>query len=280
MPKVFFGTRCSPRARKPVVMAGLEAGWGAWCSRIGFSLPLLWLLTLPLLISGCATQKQTWQEWLVATNAMGFQPLSLGVPEPSPYATNLPYRPGYEWGVAATAGPGFDLAVRNPSFPATYIAAVHIDLTAPSNSVHLAWAGPDAAAGPAGPWRSSVGRGQPSYDCNEVEDSNTMDSWCTPKGVFPVAGFDDHLNAVPACRYVTWVIHEPRFIAIHSHRDIPNQAVSHGCIRVPLGVAKLIHNNSLAGVTRVHIYGEWTRPLGLRDGAATNPRFARGPRAY
>jgi hypothetical protein len=207
----------------------------------------------------------------------GTQP-ALGVPEPSTEAKPVIYRPDYLTGEAARVGPKFDLASRNPGFPDTYIAVVHIDLTAPSNAVHLAWSGPDAAIGPTGPWRSSAGRGQPCFDCNEVEDSNTKDSWCTPKGVFAVAGFDDHLNAVPSCRYVTWVIHEPRFIAIHSHTEIPNQAVSHGCIRVPLEVAKLIHNNSIAGVTRVHIYGEWTRPVGLQDRAATDPRIARGPR--
>jgi len=205
---------------------------------------------------------------------------SLGVPKLAPDAPVVVYRPGYQAGDGARASGKFNLDARNPDFPATHIAAIHIDLTAPSNSLQLVWEGPEAELGPTGPWRSSAGRGQPCYDCNEVEDSNTVDSWCTPKGVFAVAGFDDRLHAVPSCRYVTWVVHEPRFIAIHSHDDIPTQAVSHGCIRVPLDVAKLIHNNSLAGVTLVHVYGQWTRPVGLRIRPTTDPRIARGPRHY
>jgi hypothetical protein len=241
--------------------------------------PLALLVLVLQLAAGCATQKQSWTDWMAAHDSVR-EPAPFGELEASAYATNFPYRPNYERNQGAAAGPGFNLSARNPDFPDTYLAMVHVDLTAPSNAVHMVWTGSAAAGAPTGPWRSSVGRGQPCYDCNEVEDSNTLNSWCTPKGVFPVAGFDDHLNAVPSCHYVTWVVHEPRYIAIHSHKDIPDQAVSHGCIRVPLEVAKLIHNNSLAGVTRIHIYGQWTRPVGLRNGSVTHTRFVRGPRAF
>lgn len=233
-------------------------------SEVQFFLKVTPLLVVLLqLATGCATQKQSWAEWMAATNTV-YEPAPFGVLEPSPYATNFLYHPDYNKGEAAVPGRGFNLKSRNPDFPETYIATIHVDLTIPSNSVHLVWSGPLASMGPTGPWRSSAGRGQPCYDCDGVEDSNTVDSWCTPKGVFPVAGFDDRLHSVPACRYVTWVIHEPRFVGIHSHKEIPFQSVSHGCIRVPFEVAKLIHNNSLAGVTVVHIYGKWTRPIGLR----------------
>jgi len=237
--------------------------------------PLLVLLLQ--LAAGCATHKQSWAEWMIVPSAAR-EPGLPGVPEPSAYATNFPFRPDYEKGQGAVPGPGFDVRARNPGFPSTYIATVHVDLTAPSNTVHLVWAGPGAADGPTGSWRSSAGRGQPCFDCNEVEDSNTVDSWCTPKGVFLVAGFDDRLRAVPECRYVTWVIHQPRFIAIHSHHEIPPASVSHGGIRGPLELAKLIHNNSIAGVTRIHIYGKWTRPVGLLNKAVSDSRIARGPR--
>lgn len=188
-----------------------------------------------------------------------------GLPEVPRGVAPPQYRPPYQWGDAAVVGPKLDLAARNPDFPATHIAVVQVDVTAPSNSVHLVWSGPLAFQAPVGPWRSSVGRGSPGMDCNDVVDSNTLDSYCTPKGVFPMAGFDDRLNCAPACCYVSWVIHAPRYIAIHSHTEIPFQPASHGCIRVPLELAKLIHNNSLAGVTLVHIYGTWTRPMGLRN---------------
>jgi hypothetical protein len=216
------------------------------------------------LVAGCSTQKQTWQQWRAAVQG-GSPSAVAGLPEVPHSVTPPHYRPPYRMGDAAVVGPKLDLAARNPDFPATHIAVVQVDVTAPSNSVHLVWSGPLACQAPIGPWRSSVGRGSPGMDCNDVVDSNTLDSYCTPKGVFPVAGFDDRLNCAPACCYVSWVIHEPRYIAIHSHTEIPFQPASHGCIRVPLELAKLIHNNSLAGVTLVHIYGTWTRPMGLRN---------------
>jgi len=225
---------------------------------------MAWVV-LACVATGCATPKRTWADWMAARAEMTSVPAAF-VPPPIAGQPSPPvYHPDYTNGSPAHVGGRMNLQARNPDFPATHIEMVYIDLTCPSNAVHLAWAGPLAELGPAGPWRSSAGRGQPCYDCNEVGDSNTQDSWCTPKGVFTVAGFDDHLEAVPACCYATWVIHKPRFIAIHSHRDIPFQAESHGCIRVPFDVAQLIHNNSLAGVTRVCIYGEWTRPMGLRN---------------
>jgi len=221
------------------------------------------LLLLAWFGAGCVTPKKTWQDWMTVSDPMPPGWSVMGIPEPPTNAPPMLFRPPYQQGDAAVVGPGADLAMRNPDFPTTHIAAIHVDLTAPSNSVRLTWTGPAADHGPVGPWRSCPGRGSPGMDCNDVKDSNTLESWCTPKGIFPVAGFDDRLKSVPSCRYATWVIHEPRYIAIHSHKEIPYQAVSHGCIRVPYEVAKLIHNNSLAGVTLVHIYGTWTRPTGL-----------------
>lgn len=239
--------------------AGIRPAWVGLVLRIGLGLTLL-----AVFATGCATRKRTWGDWQAAADPSGSGWSVLGVPELPMDAPPPLYRPPYQRGDAAVVGKEMDLAMRNPDFPATYLAAVHVDLTGPSNSVQLVWSGPMANLGPVGPWRSCPGRGTPDKDCNDVGDSNTLDSWCTPKGVFPVAGFDDRLNAVPSCCYVTWVIHDPRYIAIHSHTEIPYQSVSHGCIRVPHEVAKLIHNNSIAGVTLIHIYGTWTRPAGLR----------------
>lgn len=221
------------------------------------------LLFLLCFAEGCTAPKHSWHQWAKAANGSPSQAAPLNLLGLPPDIRPPLLRPPYQLGDGATAGPKFDLAARNPGFPATYIAAVLVDLTAPGNRLHLVWAGPDARFGPMGPWRSSAGRGRLGLDCDEVAQSNTVDSWCTPKGVFPVAGFDDHLECSPSCRYVTWVIYEPRFIAIHSHTEIPPYPASHGCVRVPLDVAKLIHNNSLVGVTRIHVYGKWTRAGGL-----------------
>ena len=51
----------------------------------------------------------------------------------------------------------------------------------------------------------------------------------------------------------------PRAIAIHAHPNIPNYPASSGCVRLEEHAAKLIHNNSIAGVTQVIVDGTWTR---------------------
>lgn len=234
-----------------------------------FASPMFVLITLPALVmllftsAGCETTKQTWSDW---SNAREARKLNLSVafvpPEmPSPGSNGLVLAPGYQVGDGAQAGEGFDLAMRNPDFPHTYIETVYIDLSNPSGGVHVKWAGPKALECPVGPWRETPGRGSPDMDCDEVNDSNTKDSLCTPKGTFPVVGFADHLKLTPICLYATWVLWSPRFIAIHSHTDLPSSPASAGCVRVPYEAAKLIHNNSIVGVTLVNITGTWHRPL-------------------
>ncbi|HEX4342175.1 MAG TPA: L,D-transpeptidase [Verrucomicrobiae bacterium] len=220
---------------------------------------VLWLAT------GCTSTKQTWGDWEKVRNApqslheAQFIPPTLELPRGTNIGTQLPS--GYKIGEGAKAGPGFDLAMRNPDFPNTYIEAVYIDISDPATGLHVKWTGPNAAMCPTGPWRDTPGRGTPDLDCDSVEDSNLPNSLCTPKGTFPVAGFADHLHLTPICLYATWILYAPRFIAIHSHTDLPDQPASAGCIRVPFEAAKLIHNNSLTGITVVNITGTWHRPL-------------------
>jgi hypothetical protein len=165
--------------------------------------------------------------------------------------------PGYEIGDGARVSPGFDLKMRNPDFPGTYIEAVHVDLSTPTNGLRLRWTGPLSSSGPTGPWRLTSGRGSEGVDCDDEVDSNTVDSLCTPKGAFRVAGFADHLQQTPYCRYATWVLHAPRYIAIHSHFSLPADPASAGCVRVSPATAKLIHNNSRVGLTVIQITGAW-----------------------
>ncbi|MGN6552169.1 MAG: L,D-transpeptidase [Verrucomicrobiota bacterium] len=216
-----------------------------------------------LAVSGCSTNKQTWADWMQARDRTMLHTENQGAPQTAefPVATNtLVLAPGYNIGDGARVAPGFDLKMRNPDFPRTYISAVDVDLSSPTNGVHLKWAGPKASEGPVGPWPLTPGRGSKSVDCDCVEDSNAVNSLCTPKGSFPVAGFADHLEQTPHCRYATWILHAPRYIAIHSHTDLPPTPASAGCIRMPFETAKLIHNNSVAGVTIVNIGGTWHRP--------------------
>lgn len=220
----------------------------------------MFILMLPSL-AGCTASKQMWKDWQDDAKAapradLVLAPSASSISPPAPASL----APGYQTGEGARAGEGFDLDMRNPDFPRTYIQAIHIDLTGPDHWVHLQWTGPIASQGPIGPWQSTPGRGQDNFDCDDVRDSNTIDSFCTPKGTFHVAGFADHLRLTPQCTYATWILHAPRFIAMHGHTDLPRKAASSGCVRLPVEAAKLIHNNSITGVTLVTIEGKWTRP--------------------
>ncbi len=218
-----------------------------------------WLLCGPLFFMGCSQPqyKKTWQDWMEDPNLS--TPAMLAYPNFPEDDREFLFAEGYEIGDGARVGADFNLAMRNPDFPKTYIEAVYLDVTSPNHWLSLSWTGPRAQVGPVGPWRANPGRGKPNFDCNDITGSNMIDSWCTPKGVFPAAGFADHLDGVTECHYVTWVVHEPRYIGLHSHRIIPKHSASHGCIRVPYDVAQLIHNNSRVGLTLIHIDGQWTR---------------------
>lgn len=251
-------------------------------------------VALVLSSNGCSSTKQTWKDWASAGQAATVPvessteisaPLNDAVPAPATegpvaepttettasalLATDVPLTgravhtnplvlaPGYRRGDGAHVSPGFDLKMRNPDFPRTYIEAIYIDLSAPTNGVHLKWTGPNASQGPIGPWQLTPGRGSEGVDCDDPEESNRFGSLCTPKGIFPVAGFADHLEQTPICRYATWVLYAPRYVAIHSHVELPTTPASAGCVRVPYEAAKLIHNNSLVGITMIHIGGTW-----------------------
>jgi hypothetical protein len=156
-----------------------------------------------------------------------------------------------------------DMSMRVVDFPATYISAIRVSLLSPDHSIELEWTGPSAASQECGPFRSSPGRGV-GYDCDSTAESQRDGSCCTPKGDRYVEGFNDYLNSVPECKFATW-FHVPREIAIHSHPVVPNFPASHGCIRTGERAAHLIHNNSIRGVTKVHVNGKWTAPPDLRQ---------------
>lgn len=219
---------------------------------------LPFLLVLLFATTGCTTTpKQTWHDWQLHDDGQRALPAASqgSVALTKPVALLAPH----QLGDGAKAGAGFDLLMRNPDFPSTYIESIHLDLASPQHAIRVVWTGPLAAKGPVGPWRSCPGRGKPGVNCDDAETSNVVDSFCTPKGVFAVAGFSDHLNRATTCHYATWVLHAPRYVAMHSHADVAMQPRSEGCIRLPYEVAKLIHNNSKAGVTTIHIGGRWVR---------------------
>ncbi len=164
--------------------------------------------------------------------------------------------------VASPLDAGAVPSLQNKDFPNTYIGRIHLDLTSPDHYVRLAWVGPEAPSQEAGPFRSSTGAGWGTNDCNDSVESNCHDSRCTPKGLRKVEGFMDHLKDTPGHRYVT-LIDRRRSIGFHSCPSVERVPASAGCVRLEPYAARLIHDNSIQGVTEILIDGTWTNPNAL-----------------
>ena len=154
-----------------------------------------------------------------------------------------------------------DLARTEESrFPQTYIDQVHVSLDNPDHPMTLTWKGPDAASQETGPFRTSPGAGLRGLNCNDAATSRRSGTLCTPKGTCIVEGFASRLNSDSRATFVTWFVRR-RGIALHYFPSVPQVPASHGCVRIQeKRIAKLIHDNARAGVTKVVVDGTWTKP--------------------
>jgi L,D-transpeptidase catalytic domain len=149
---------------------------------------------------------------------------------------------------------------RNNDFPQTYIQQISVSLDDPDHSLTLTWAGPNAAAQETGPFRTSPGAGLRGLNCDDETTSRRSGSKCTPKGTYPVQGFQRRLNSDSRATYVTWFM-QSRGIALHYFPSVPEYAASHGCVRIESAdVARLVQDNSLVDETQVVVSGTWTKP--------------------
>jgi len=149
---------------------------------------------------------------------------------------------------------------RNDNFPQTYIQQVSVRLNDPDHPLTLTWTGPDAGSQETGPFRTSPGAGLRGLNCDNDATSRRSGSKCTPKGTYPVQGFQGRLNSDSRATYVTW-FKQSRGIALHYFPIVPKYAASHGCVRIQsVNVARLIQDNSLVGDTQVVVSGTWTKP--------------------
>ena len=149
---------------------------------------------------------------------------------------------------------------RNDDFPQTYIQQISVRLDDPDHSLTLTWTGPSAASQKTGPFRTSPGAGLRGLNCDNDATSRRSGSKCTPKGTYPVQGFQRSLNSDSRATYVTWFM-QRRGIALHYFPIVPRYAASHGCVRIQsVDVARLIQDNSLMGDTQVVVSGTWTKP--------------------
>jgi hypothetical protein len=149
---------------------------------------------------------------------------------------------------------------RNDDFPQTFIQQVSVSLDDPDHSLTLTWAGPKADSQETGPFRTSPGAGLKGLNCDDDATSRRSGSKCTPKGTYPVQGFQGRLNSDSRATYVTWFV-QSRGVALHYFPIVPEYAASHGCVRIELvDVARLIQDNSVVGDTEVVVSGTWTKP--------------------
>ena len=149
---------------------------------------------------------------------------------------------------------------RNPSFPQTYIQQVNVSLNDPMHAMTLTWTGPDAANQKTGPFHTSPGAGLRGLNCDDVATSLRSGTLCTPKGTFTVESFAAQLNSDARATNVTFFV-RARGIGLHYFPTVPQVAASHGCVRIQdENIARLIHDNARAGVTKVVVDGTWTKP--------------------
>jgi hypothetical protein len=150
--------------------------------------------------------------------------------------------------------------MRNENFPDTYIEQISVSLDDPDHWLTLTWIGPNADSQETGPFRASPGAGLKGLNCDDEATSRRSGSKCTPKGTYPVQGFQYQLNSDARAKYVTWFM-QRRGIALHYFPNVPNYAASHGCVRIESSrVAQLIRYNSKVGDTQVVVSGMWTKP--------------------
>jgi hypothetical protein len=148
----------------------------------------------------------------------------------------------------------------NDDFPQTYIREISVSLDDPDHWLTLAWTGPNADSQETGPFRTSPGAGLRGLNCDNEATSRRSGSKCTPKGTYPVQGFQRRLNSDSRATYVTWFM-QRRGIALHYFPIVPDYAASHGCVRIESeDVARLIQNNSRVDETQVVVSGTWTKP--------------------
>jgi len=150
--------------------------------------------------------------------------------------------------------------LRNENFPDTFIREISVSLDDPDHWLTLTWTGPNADSQETGPFRTSPGAGLRGLNCDDEATSRRSGSKCTPKGTYPVQGFQRSLNSDSRATYVTWFM-QRRGIALHYFPIVPEYAASHGCVRIESEhVARLIRDNSVVDETQVVVSGTWTKP--------------------
>jgi hypothetical protein len=179
--------------------------------------------------------------------------------------------PGGQTWQALLEAAGGTYPLGNDDFPQTYIQEISVSLDDPDHWLTLTWTGPNADSQETGPFRTSPGAGLRGLNCDDETTSRRSGSKCTPKGTYPVQGFQRRLNSDSRATYVTWFM-QRRGIALHYFPIVPDYAASHGCVRLESEhVARLIQDNSQVDETQVVVSGTWTKPVSIHISEPTRP---------
>jgi hypothetical protein len=150
------------------------------------------------------------------------------------------------------------ITTRKNNMASTYISTITVDLW--KQAITLAWAGPDAARQPQGPFHCAPGKGLPGVNCDNAATSRSGNTNCTPKGEWTVLGYQRRFLDFPEAEWVTQFQSLERGIALHYYPVVPQSPASHGCVRVAdYAIAKLMYDRSEPNLTRV-IVKEELRP--------------------
>lgn len=149
---------------------------------------------------------------------------------------------------------------RFSDYPQTYISNIIVNLSA--QTVVLTWSGPGGSARDTGPFDCSPGLGMLNngtcFNCDDTTVSNTPGTNCTPKGTDHVDSVADSLSSYPEAMFVTFFV-QSRGVAFHYYPSVPDVPASHGCVRLHLYPAILIHDNVIPGTTQTEVTGSWSR---------------------
>lgn len=119
-----------------------------------------------------------------------------------------------------------------------WIQRININLT--DQNLNIRWSNQRTSRS----YNICSGKGCPNTGGNPCSNPNRVDSYCTPTGTFNnlQLGGQNHTNSAGGnmCWYVQF---SGRGIGIHNCQQVLTNPSSHGCVRVVLSVARLIHNN-------------------------------------
>lgn len=154
---------------------------------------------------------------------------------------------------------------RIDGFPNIYIRQVDVNLSNLGNGLTLTWSQEtDETRALPSLFPFSPGAGRCTTCCDEYEASRERRSMCTPQGTHTVGIKFLRLPFTSWARYATAFSRGQTGIAFIHSSPGPRPILeprSHGCVRTTEEGAQIIFENSIRGLTVVHVFGRWRSAL-------------------